>query len=123
MIGDPCDARDCGQPSRFEFTVGDRPVGLTGLEGWPVGAPDLADAYVPTGRVIRFCGPHAVQLRDAAHEEWLTHLVPGSVAPTMYGIRGHRVMTPDEAELARRYAEQAPFDPAALDEEPRGETR
>jgi hypothetical protein len=95
----PCDARDCPATSTLEtFTVGRRPPGVEGLEGWPDGAPDLTDTHIPSGRTLRFCGRHAHQLRDAFQRQ----------EGTFYGIRPHRMMSDAEHDLARRYAEETP---------------
>lgn len=119
----PCMAHDCPMTGTQEFTVGERPPGVQGLDGWPDGAPELADDAlpdegVPEGAVVRFCGRHAQQLREAA-EPWLAQ------PATVYGIRPHRPMTFAEHELARRAAESWRPNPEAprqlretLDEEP-----
>jgi hypothetical protein len=102
MSGPPppaCDAFDCYATSTVEtFTVGRRPPGLEGLEGWPDGAPDLTDTHIPTGRTLRFCRRHAVQLREAAQRQ----------EDTVYGIRPHKLMSDAEHDAARRIAEQTP---------------
>lgn len=67
-----CDANDCPTPARQEFTVGPRPLGVEGLEGWPAGAPDLRGPLalkLPEGTVIRLCFRHSDQLREAARRQ------------------------------------------------------
>jgi hypothetical protein len=98
-----CDAADCAEPAQQHYTVGERPPGMTGLEGWPDGAPALADPVIPSGRLLQFCTPHARRIRDAVQQE----------ARPLYGIRPHRLMSDEEHERARLAAETLTLDPEA----------
>lgn len=99
-----CDAATCLAVAVQHFTVGERPPGVHGLEGWPEDAPDLTDTHIPAGRVLHFCNLHAHQLREACRQQ----------EASLYGIRPHGLMSDAERDLARRYAEAARIDPEQL---------